>query len=747
MPKKLLLTCLIIWMATLRPELSPAHCNDAPATKTYACLANHVFGLQVPFIENQGQIEAESVRYYAPTFGGTLFVTRDGLMIYCLPRFEKAGSNRGWVIRERFVNSSISSVSGETLVETNVHFFKGQRTKWQQMTMAAYRGVSFGTIYPGIGLTLKAQGNNVEKILHLKPEADYNRIQVKIDGADRLRVNAQGELEVQTPLGIVKFTKPVAYQEYSGRKNPIEVSYRIEGNSYGFKLGEYDRSRALVIDPLLASTFLGGGGTDVPYAIARDASGNVYVAGSTVSSDFPATPDVLDTDCGTDGSCNPVNRNDGTVLFKEDVFVAKLDRNLTRLIACTFLGGKDDDWAMDIALGRDGSVYLTGSAFSVDFPTTPGAYAPAHSSRITGEDAFIAKLDGDLKNLLASSFFNITDNSDGAEKLALDSSGNVYVAGNLFFGVNFAFAAKFDSSLAKRLAFRMLGSDSFLASTFAQAIVVDKTHSVFIAGESGARDFPSTAGAYDTQCGTDGDCNEIWRDGSYIRYGDAFLTKLDSSLNLLASTYLGGELGDVITGLATDENGGVYAAGKTQSRKFPTNPKCYDILHNGGWDAFLARFDGSLGNLLFSTYIGGYGHDEANALATDSRGRVYVTGSTASPNFPTSPEADDDALEGSLLDVYITIFDPKLETLLTATFLGGGAVDRAYDLMLDRGSHVYISGSTGVPSSPASFPTTSTAYDIAHNGGYDVFITKLDLSMRSDAFPLILPGLLELLLE
>jgi len=269
--------------------------------------------LQIPFIENEGQIKNESVKYYAKTLGGTVFITKDGQVVYSLPNFEKEKEGKGWVIKESFIGTSISNVKGENESTAKVNYFKGKDSSKWRTNISTYNLVSLGEIYQGIELKLKACGNNVEKLFYVTPNANSERIKVKIEGAEGLTVNEEGELEVETGLGVVKFTKPVAYQEEDGKRKYVDVAYTVKGDEYSFKVEEYDRTKLMVIDPLLASTFIGGSYNDYFEFIAIDSSGIIFVAGWTSSSDYPTTAGAYDT-----------SHNGGY-----DVFVSKLDSDLS----------------------------------------------------------------------------------------------------------------------------------------------------------------------------------------------------------------------------------------------------------------------------------------------------------------------------------------------------------------------------------------------------------------------------------
>jgi hypothetical protein len=241
--------------------------------------------------------------------------------------------------------------------------------------------VNLGEVYQGIDVKLKAHGNNVEKLFYVKPGAKPETINIKLSGAKEIRVAENGELEVETEQGTVRFSKPVAFQEDEGKKEFVETAYVLRGDEYGFNVGDYDRTRELVIDPILAATFLGGSNSESVDAIALDSTGNVYVTGQTDSSNFPGiVPGSADSTLGG-----------------HEGFVAKLNVDLSSILAATFLGGNDSDEARAIALDSTGNVYVAGDTTSADFP----GVGPGSADRVSGAfgDGFIAKLDAHLSAL------------------------------------------------------------------------------------------------------------------------------------------------------------------------------------------------------------------------------------------------------------------------------------------------------------------------------------------------------------
>ena len=408
------------------------------------------------------------------------------------------------------------------------------------------------------------------------------------------------------------------------------------------------------------SVYLGGADQDGAQGIATDANENAYVTGWTRSSDFVTTGDPFDA---THNGCM-------------DAFVLKIGGDGTLLYA-SYLGGSHvtipglgdqcgDDEAAAIAIDDQGRVYLTGSTYSQDFPTTSGAYDTTFSNFDVGlnTDTFVVQLDpgAGADGLLYSTFIGGGTPSWG-EDIAIDGNGNVYVTGDASGGPdgrNFfpTTPGAYDAVSTGAEAFVLklnLGKNgpadlryaTFLgvegAGDYAHGIALDEQRHVYVCGKTYAPGFPTTPGALDTTCGTDGDCN--------LRT-DFFLSQLDPAGNgaadLRYSTFLGGDLWEGFYGecdLALGTDGDVYVTGDTSSTDgFPITPDAYDPSGDRSWgDAFVVRLrpqGHGAADLVYGTYVGGsYTEGGGTALALDEDDRVYVVGETQSSNFPTTPHA------------------------------------------------------------------------------------------------------------
>ncbi|NOZ26050.1 MAG: hypothetical protein GXO94_08195 [Nitrospirae bacterium] len=664
-------------------------------------------GLRMPFIENRGQVGNESVRFYACTFAGTVYVTESGGIVYSLAGRPNgpASLKAAVVLRESLVGPKgkdgkeapvfLHPVGTDRAV-ARVNYFVGRKENWRT-AIPTWREVSLGEAYKGIELKLRAYGNNVEKLFTVFPGGSVRDIRLRIEGAEGLGLNSEGELEIATAIGTVKMTRPVAYQEIDGKRVEVAAGYvaTVQGSglTYGFRVGDYDKTRPLIIDPLLASTFLGGGSEDNALSVAVDGSGNVYVSGGTRSSDFPTTTGALDS----------------TFSYVE-AFVSKFDPDLEELLVSTFIGPAF--YSSSMALDGKGNIYLAGVTPSPDFPTTPGAYdrtigfgdpdptAPDHPFH----DGFISKLDGDLDNLLASTFAGLVTDYDfyGRIEIALDNDGGIYMlspfrCGYPYSEIYCAFIARFDAGLGNQLA-----SILFPPDTSVSAVSVDGSGNVYVVGTGSS--ISTTPGAYD----------ETYNGG-----GDAFVSRLDGNLETtLAATFLGGESGEYPSAVFTDDDGDVYVTGRTTSPDFPTTPGAYDETYNGGGDVFVSKLDGDLRVLLASTFLGGDDSDGADSMVIGGNGNVYVAGRTSSADFPTTPDAHDATLNGSY-DAFIARFDGDLKTLLWSTYLGGADRDDANSLTVDSDGNLYVAGRTSSP----DFPVTPGSFDTDYDW-VDGFVSK-----------------------
>jgi len=671
-------------------------------------MKTRILNLLIPFIKNISQIKDTKVKYYANTFAGTVFVTDDEI-IYGL---------KGWAVKEGFLNAKKTIAEGIREAETKVSYFKGSDQNNWKSNIPTCQEIGLGEIYDHIKLNLRAYGKNIEKIFIIEKGGKPEDIAIKVERAKKLKVNEKGELEIETRIGTVKMTRPVAYQEIDSKRVEVTVAYTIPQSAvcnpqckYGFLVKDYNKDYPLVIDPLLASTFVGGSSNDDIYGMTIDQSGNVFLVGDTESSDYPTTTGAYDTSYS--GSMN--------------VIVSKLDNNLTSLLASTFIGGNSGnrDRGRTIAIDQSGNVYIAGKTESPDYPTTPGAYDRSHHGKF---DAFLSKLDNNLTTLLASTFLGGSGEENIAQTLAIDQSGDVFIAGytespdfptttgaydTSHNGNADNFLSKLDGNLSTLKASTFIGGTN---DDGAYVVVVDQSGNIFVTGDTDSPDYPTTTEAYDT---------------SYNGAKDLFLSKFNNTLtNLLASTFIGGTGDDSTFGMDLDQSGNIFISGGTLSSDYPTTNGAYDTSYNGDWDFIVSKLNNTLTNLLASTFLGGSLVDWSFSVSVDKSENVFVVGRAASPDYPTTPGAYDVSHNGEDYgDAGVSKLDNNLTTLLASTFLGGSGDDFARAMAIDQSGNVFVEGCTHYAT---DFPTTPGSYDTSFNGERDIFVSKFDNNLSMD---------------
>ncbi|HEV2424911.1 MAG TPA: SBBP repeat-containing protein [Terriglobia bacterium] len=658
--------------------------SGAPAEHNRAQLAQTYLQLPLSFEPNQGQTEAR-VKFTAHGPGYTLFLTGDQAVLRLnnaqanAPRGEYRG--RSDVLRMRFVGASgEAAVSGLDELPGKSNFFLGSDPRQWRTEVPNYRKVSDEDLYQGVDLVYYGNQRQLEYDFVLAPGADPSLIGFKLDrmttgrrgrgaewielGSSRrqgaLRINPDGDLIVPLDGREAVLRKPVAYQNGPTRRL-VDARYVLRPHRrIGFQLGSYDRRRPLVIDPVLTySTFLGGSGNDFGVSIAVDSSGNAYVAGGTTSSNFPAVSAAQSTYGGAgSGTC-------ATFAFEcGDAFVSKINASGSTLLYSTYLGGSGNDTAFGIALDSSGDAYVAGETYSTNFPTTSSAY-----QKILGgtSGAFVTKLSSSGSSLTYSTYLS-GNTQDIAAGIAVDSSGNAYVAG--------------------------------------------RTRST---------NFPVTLGDFQH---------------SLAGGLDGFVTKLNSTGSALSySTYLGGTLDDALNGIAIDSSGNAYVSGQTLSTDFPIM-NAYQSASGGGsaaacgavvcGDAILAKLNPSGSALLYSTYLGGSGEDTGLGLAVDASGNAYMVGGTTSTDFPVTYNAPQSTYGGGSSACAIVglacgdAFVVKVNTLasgaaslVSSTYFGGGGDDLAWGVALDSAGHIHVSGGTD----SEDFLVTGDALQSAYGGG------------------------------
>ena len=565
-----------------------------------------------------------------------------------------------------------------------------------------YARVRYENIYPGIDLVYYGNQSRLEYDFVVAPGVDPGRITLAFEAQwraqhklHRPRLDHNGDLVINVNGREVRFRKPFVYQPTSepGVQTPIEGKYVLRANNQiGFEVGQYDRSKLLVIDPvLLYSTYLGGNGYDQGFGVAVDGSGNIVLAGTTASTNFP--------------TANPFQSlNAGGV----DVFVTKFNPSGTSLVYSTYIGGRGGDSCEGLALDSSGDAYVTGFTNSPNFPTKN-----AIQNRKGIQNVFLSKLDP-TGNLVFSTYYGGSQH-DQAFGIALDSSG-VYVVGNTTspdYPTKNAFQAQNASGDDAFLTKFTLDGTSVIYSTYlggaggaslAYGVAVDSSQSAYMTGQTSTLSFPLM---------------NPFQSQNTAAAGSVFVTKFTPTGNALVySTYLGGTNTQSAGGIAVDSSGNAYVSGGTASVDFPTqNPLQAKIA--GLFDVFVTKFNSSGSALVYSTYIGGAANELGGAITVDLLGNAYVAGYVLSRNFPTTPNAFQPTSGGNW-DGFVLELNSAGSGLIYSSYLGGSGLDVANAIALDSSGNVYVTGSEG----STNFPITNNALQSTYGGGSsDAYLT------------------------
>ncbi len=683
---RMCITLIIALIVSIAPGGVSARTNDLISSQVATIEAEAAYG-QVPlhFEANQGQVEAGQVRYISRGAGYTIYLTPTGFSL------DMIRPDQGVAVKAELVGGNPDPpMIGLDQLPGRSHYFSGtDPTRWRT-DIPNFERVQYRAVWPGIDAIFYGHQRLLEYDFVVAPGADPGQIGLSFAGVEPQLAGNGDLLLLSAGEEVLRLQAPGIYQEQDGRRQRVEGGFVVDREQVvSFWLGQYDPDLPLFIDPLIYSTFLGGSGDDYSWysgsgGLAVDSNGNAYVTGRTSSADFPATPGAYDP----------------TPNGNYDVFVTKLNPAGAAVVYTTYLGGSGHDVAYDLAVDSSGNAYVTGWTYSPNFPTTPGTYDPTLGS--SGKDVFIAKLNPAGAALVYSTYLGSSNQSDEGHDIAVDSSGNAYVTGSTgstvfpttagafdptFNGGTDIFVTKLNPAGTALVYSTYLGGSGAIGED-AFGLAVDSSGQAYVTGYTGATNFPTTAGAYDPTYngGYDVFVSQLNPAGSALVYstylggsdpdygyglavdssGSAYVARASGRVTrltpdgagLVYSTYLGGL---AIHSVAVDSAGNAYVTGYTDAADFPITPGADDPTYNGGGaDAFVSKLnpDGSV--LVYSTFLGGSGHDSGWDLAVDSEVNVYVTGRTNSADFPTPAGGYDPSYNGSY-DVFVT----KLTTDLT----------------------------------------------------------------------------------
>ena len=556
------------------------------------------------FIPNHGQM-ASGVRFAIQTPELSAGFTTHGVV------FKRGGGEVHLNFQGAHTNPI---VSGQDELPGRANFLLGDDAREWKKDLPLYSKIQYAGLYEGISAVFMIDGHRLKSEYSVTPGSDPHQIVLNYEDASSVAINKEGSLEIRAAGVEMTEQAPVAYQiDAAGKHIAIESHYHLlDSHSATFELGDYDHALPLVIDPVISySTYFGGSGTSAVTGIAVDSSGNLYVTGWTDSTDFPIA-----------GAAQATNH--GGV----EAFVAKLNASGSALLYATYIGGRSDDRASGIAVDSSGNAFVTGSTTSTNFPLV----AAAHNVFAGGRDAFIFKLNS-VGNTLVFSTYVGGSGTDQGTAIALDTLANAYVAGDttstdfpIQSAVQSAFGGKTDAFITKLTPAGLVLFSTYLgggADEHAGAITVGSNGNIYVAGGTFSSNFP-VVGAFQSSSGGSQDAfvTRLAGTGSPM----FFSTYLGGTGGALGTP-------EEATGIAADSNGNVYVTGVTNSSNFPTTASAFQTTFAGSQDAFVTKIN-SAGTIAYSTYLGTFGLEWANGLAIDTAGNAYIAGYTSASSFP-----------------------------------------------------------------------------------------------------------------
>jgi hypothetical protein len=585
---------------------------------------------------------------------------------------------------------------GKQQQEGYYNYFIGNDPSKHASFVGLYKEAVIKEVYAGIDMRYYFDKGSLRYDYIVHPGGDPKAIAFELEGQNDVYVK-KGNICFTTRFGEVAMAELRTYQ---GAKT-IPSRFEKQGDVWKIAVGNYDKTKDLVIDPLIYSTYLGGTDTDEGRGIAVDGSGNAYVTGWTSSTNYDVTAGAFQTTYGG-----------GTW----DVFVTKLNSTGSSLVYSTYLGGNNEDRGLDIAVDGSGNAYVTGYTSSTDYDITTGVFQTTYGGM---NDVFVTKLSSSGATLVYSTYIGGTG-EDGGSAIAVDGSENAYITGytastdydvttgafqTTYGGGTYdVFVTKLNATGSSLVYSTYLGGgDQELGS----AIGVDGSGNAYMTGYTNSTNYDVTTGSF-----------QMTNGGLY----DVFVTKLNATgSSLVYSTYLGGSDLDFSIGLALDGSGNAYITGYTNSTDYDVTTGAFQTTFGGGSDVFVTKISSGGSSLDYSTYLGGSSYEIGRGIAVDGSGHAYVTGLTSSPNYDVTTGAFQTTNAG-FDDVFVTKLNPTGTGLVYSTYIGGSNYDYGQGIAVDGSGHAYVMGST----ISTDYDVTTGAFQTMFGGGADVFVTKLN---------------------
>ena len=746
------------------------------------------------FEPNQGQSNPQ-VKFLARGSGYGLFLTADEAVLQLQPSVpnprtvnDSVAVKPSALIRMRLEGANKSArVSGEVPLPGKSNYFIGKdASKWQH-DIPQFARVQYQSVYPGVDLVYYGNQGQLEYDFRVAPGAEPNQIALSFTGATaHIASDDSGDLLLSTDNGGLRFHAPHVYQpagaaSASGEKTVAGSFRQLAENEIGFTIGDYDRSRELVIDPLLSySTYLGVGGESL-VKVAVDSAQNIYLAGSTTSAYFLDQYPTVNPPPPLQTKLNGI----------QNIFIAVINplpqTGFPELQYATYLGGDGTDSLAGIAVDLNRNIYVAGTTTSTNFPVstgTNGTLTPFQTHPLNaGSHGFLSAIElggspGTPTYTLAYSTYLSGDGSDNVTGLAIGNNScnptcNAYVTGvtTSTIGISNGFPAnasgyqKVSNSpgnkqfFASEIATSLSGSQSMIYSTYfgggnfgsqdnavGGGIAVDPAATnpnMYFTGTTNMLGVASGSMAAFPLFNAQQSClnqpstvNCVTQDATAT---DAFVAKINPNQPgafPLYSTYLGGSGDDSGNGISVDTSGNAYVVGATNSPNWVEVGGGYQTTYNGqngASNGYLVRIGNNLSGteypITYFTYLGGNGPDVAEDVRVDKSSGAYIVGTTSSTSlFPVTINTLQPTYGGGASDAFfafLAIGTTGTNSGNYVSYLGGSGTDVGTGIAFDVDGSAYVAGSTQSADFPIPPPPAPPALQANLIGAQDAFVSKI----------------------
>ncbi|MBS1561335.1 MAG: SBBP repeat-containing protein [Bacteroidetes bacterium] len=676
----------------------------------------------VGFQSNAGQWPSH-VLFLAKSQGVDVWITRTG-MIFDQHQMDATNTTSGQAIHTTWVGSSFDGTIEPSGLLHTVSYFTGPQNGTAPIS-TVYDVVRLRNVYPGIDVVYRTINGKVRYDFDVQPGADASVIAMSWKGANgmqakdaTLRLGTFGSFE----NGVV-IDELTAFQQGTSTV-PCRFDVTRNGNDYtaSFKLGAYDRSRPLTIDPIVYSSFYGGDGDDRITGLKILPNGDLVYVGYTLSSSVPSAAGGYQT----------------SVAGGQESFVVIMDKKLSRIKAFSYLGGGNDDRAKSVAVDANGGIFVVGETLSPNFPVTNSSFGQVYSA---GIDGFAVKLSADLKKLEYGGF--IRGNKDEIVYACdVDGLNNLFICGSTNSTINFPTTNAYKKT-------NLGQTDAFLCkiaptgATFAFStyygsegidifwgVHVDASGSVYVTGSTTSPNFeyapvPPMIGRppredlskvpYDRTFNggnTDAVCCKFGPDGGGPIY----------------ATFFGGAGDDVGKGLFVDELGRCWIIGETTSADLPAQIG-FQQTRVGKVDLFYAGFTDDGKGLAGASYFGGTGDDNVLWVEHDKNFNAVVGGTTTSGDLPIKGTGTTGLRQGPT-DGFVATW--TLTAVVYCDLIGGTKSDAISAVDVDANGDLYFGGYTN---SDAMIMRDSALQVNYRGGANDGFMGKIAMGIMDLSTP------------